>query len=126
MISLNHVGYIVENIEDYKNSLPPMKSVRAVYDPIQNSKIELLRVNNGSCVELIQPLNSTAFTWNFLKKNGEGLHHLCYEGYTLSELDSMFRASRMIKLRGPIPAVLFDRDVVFAITRNRSIVEFIL
>jgi len=32
----------------------------------------------------------------------------------------------MLKLRGPMPAILFGRDVVFAMTRQKAIVEFLL
>jgi hypothetical protein len=42
------------------------------------------------------------------------------------ELEKIFRERRMIRLRGPIPAVLFERDVIFAMTKLKAIVEFII
>jgi hypothetical protein len=123
---LHHVGYIVEDIDKYKDSLFETNLIKAVYDPIQLAKIELLSVGRGSFIELIQPLGPQAFTWNFLKKNGEGLHHVCYEGYSSAEIDLILLKGKMLKLRGPIPAILFERDVIFAMTRNKTIIEFIL
>lgn len=126
MKAVNHVGYVVKSIEAFKKTLPPMELIKVVQDPIQRAKIELLGFSRGSAIELIEPLDSQSFTWNFLEKNGDGIHHVCYEGYSLQELEKIFLERRMIKLRGPIPAILFGRDVVFAMTRSKSIVEFIL
>jgi hypothetical protein len=126
MKSFHHVGYIVKSIEEYKKSLFEMTVIKAVDDPIQLAKIELLSVGNGGFIELIQPLSPLAFTWNFLQKNGEGLHHICYKGYSADEIDNIIRKGKMLKLRGPIRAVLFERDVIFAMTRSRTIIEFIL
>lgn len=126
MKMLNHVGYVVKSIEAFKKNLPPMEAIKAVEDPVQRAKIELLGFPNGSAIELIEPLDSQSFTWNFLEKNGESMHHVCYEGYSLQELEKIFFECKMIKLRGPMPAILFGRDVIFAMTRSKSIVEFIL
>lgn len=126
MKAVNHVGYVVKSIEAFKKTLPPMELIKVVQDPIQRAKIELLGFSRGSAIELIEPLDSQSFTWNFLEKNGDGIHHVCYEGYSLQELEKIFLERRMIKLRGPIPAILFGRHVVFAMTRSKSIVEFIL
>ena len=126
MKSLHHVGYIVDDIVEYKKSLFEMTLIKEVNDPIQQAKIELLSVGQGSFIELIQPLSSQSFTWKFLQKYGEGLHHICYAGYSSSEIDSLILKGKMLKLRGPLPAILFERDVIFVMTRYRTIIEFIL
>lgn len=123
---INHVGYVVHSIENFRKTLPPLDLIKAIEDPIQRAKIELLGLSGGSAIELIEPLDNESFTWNFLMKHGEGMHHVCYEGFSLSELETIFRERRMVKLRGPIPAPLFDRDVVFAMTKSKAIVEFII
>ena len=126
MRAVNHVGYVVKSIEVFKGTLPPMDLIKVVEDPVQRAKIELLGFPNGSAIELIEPLDSKSFTWNFLEKYGDALHHVCYEGYLLEELEKIFLERRMIKLRGPMPAILFGRDVIFAMTKSKSIIEFIL
>lgn len=126
MKALNHVGYVVKSIEAFKKTLPPMDPIKVVEDSVQRAKIELLGFPHGSAIELIEPLDSQSFTWNFLEKHGDAIHHVCYEGYSLQELEKIFLERKMIKLRGPMPAILFGRDVIFAMTRSKSIVEFIL
>lgn len=126
MKKIHHVGYVVEDIETFKNSFVQMNLVSKIVDVIQDAKIELLTVGGGSFVELIQPLSPKAFTWNFMKKNKQGLHHICYEGYSLREVEELITKTKMMKIRGPIPAILFNRDVIFAMTRSRAIIEFII
>jgi hypothetical protein len=126
LIRVHHVGYLVRDIEGFAASLPGLTLENSVEDPLQNAKLALYRVGDGSYVELIQPLSSTAFTWAHLNRNGEGLHHVCYEGIPLDALDRVLKEHRMIKVRGPMHAILFGRDVVFAVTRQRSIIEFLL
>ena len=126
MRAVNHVGYVVRSIDNFRQTLPPLNLIKAVDDPVQRARIALLGLSGGSAIELIQPVDSESFTWNFLEKYGEGIHHVCYEGYSIEELEVIFRERRMIKIRGPIPAPLFDRDVIFAMTKSRAIVEFII
>jgi hypothetical protein len=126
MTNLHHIGYVVDDIEIFKDSFFDLRLHKTVEDKLQNAKIELLSVSNGSYIELIQPLGPDAFTWNFLKKYGQGLHHLCFEGYSLSTIEKFIFEKKMIKLRGPIYASLFNKEVIFAMTRSRSIIEFIL
>jgi hypothetical protein len=123
---INHVGYVVRSIENFRQTLPPLDLIKAVDDPVQHARIELLGLSSGSAIELIEPQDKQSFTWNFLEKYGEGMHHVCYEGYSMAELEKIFRERRMIRLRGPIPAVLFERDVIFAMTKSKAIVEFII
>lgn len=126
MKAINHVGYVVRSIENFRQTLPPLNLIKAVDDPLQRARIELLGLSGGSAIELIEPQDSQSFTWNFLEKYGEGIHHVCYEGYSIEDLELIFRERKMIKLRGPISAVLFERDVIFAMTKSKAIVEFIL
>jgi len=44
----------------------------------------------------------------------------------LSEVDAVLSGYRMLKVRGPMHAPLFDRPVLFAMTRKKAIVEFLL
>ncbi len=126
MIRVHHVGYVVRDLDAYAASLPGLVLEKEVVDPVQDARIALYTVGDASRIELIQPLSEKAFTWAHIARAGEGLHHVCYEGVGASEIDAYLRQYRMLRVRGPIPAILFDRDVVFAVTRQRAIVEFIL
>lgn len=123
---LHHVGYVVDDIEAAVKSMPGLTRVKTVEDDIQNARLCLYRLGGDTQVEFIQPLSDAAFTWSWLEQNGAGLHHVCYDGIDARKLDSVLREHRLLKVRGPMPAVLFDRDVVFAMTRQRTILEFVL
>ena len=126
MIRVHHVGYVVKDLDRFAASLPGLVLENEVVDPLQNARLAIYQVGDASRVELIQPLSDNAFTWAHLERFGEGLHHICYEGISADSLDDHLREHRMMRVRGPMPAILFGRDVVFAVTRQKTIVEFIL
>lgn len=125
---LHHVGYVVRDIEAYARGLPGLEQMRVVDDPLQHARLALYGIAGSSSpyVELIQPLIPEAFTWQHLDRAGEGLHHICYGGLDEAGVLALICERRMLKVRGPIPAVLFGRDVIFAVTQKKAIVEFVL
>jgi hypothetical protein len=127
VIGIHHVGYVVKNIEQYSQSMPGLSLEKSVEDPMQRATLALYSVGNGNClIELIQPHDEKAYTWAHLQRNGEGMHHICYCGLDADAVVKLITAHRMLKVLGPIPAVLFDRPVIFAVTRTRALVEFLL
>jgi hypothetical protein len=126
VIKINHIGYVVRDIKTFEASFPLMTPIKSVYDPLQNADLALYLSGDGAHVELIAPQNSTAFTWNHLGKFGDSMHHICYEGLSEQEVNEMIKGKRMLKIRGPMYAPLFERDVIFAVTRARAIIEFLL
>jgi methylmalonyl-CoA/ethylmalonyl-CoA epimerase len=125
-MQVHHVGYVVRDIDGFAASLPGLVLENEVEDPLQNARLSVYRVGGASRIELIQPHGPGAFTWAYLEKNGDGPHHICYAGIAANALDDVLAKHRMMKIRGPMPAVLFGREVVFAVTRQRAIVEFML
>ena len=126
-MKLHHIGYVVKDIAQYEKNLIFEKKIKELFDPVQNSKMALYLNYTDSWIELIQPLNEESFTYNFLQKNGSSYHHLCYEIGSESELNEVVDSQKLIKVKGPIPAILFDGRVVwFFYSRNKQIVEFVL
>lgn len=123
---IHHIGYVVDDIDSYASGFPGAVHENTVFDPLQDAKLSVFTVGEGARLEFIQPSGPNSLTWGFLQRSGPGLHHICYEGFRLSEVDLVIRNHRMLKLRGPMPAILFGRDVVFAVTRQKAIVEFLL
>ena len=125
-MQLHHIGYVVDNLELHFNSLPGLSVEKKIIDPFQNAEIILCNNQSSSTyIELIKPLNDKSFTWNFLQ-NGGGLHHICYDGLYLSQIEEKIAKHKMLKIRGPMHAVLFDREVMFVVTRTKQIIEFII
>ncbi|MFZ6864529.1 VOC family protein [Undibacterium sp. Ji67W] len=125
-MKVNHVGYVVKDIERYAATMPGLTLKKELEDPLQHARLALYSVGDGAFIELIQPHGPEAFTWGHLTRSGEGMHHVCYEGLNESDVASLMLQHRMLKVRGPIYAPLFDRQVIFGITRNHAIVEFLL
>ncbi len=126
-MKLHHTGFIVQNREKYLAHLIYKEKIKEVYDPAQDAFILLLDNFSDSFIELIQPVSEKSPTFNFLKKSGEGFHHFCYEISDQEELKNIEANYKLIKVFGPVPAVLFDnKQVVFYFNRNRQVVEFLL
>ena len=126
-MKLHHIGYVVKDIAQYEKNLIFEKKIKELFDPVQNSNMALYLNFTDSLIELIQPLNEESFTYNFLQKNGSSYHHLCYEISSESELKELIDSQKLIKVKGPVPAILFDgRMVWFFYSRNKQIVEFVL
>jgi methylmalonyl-CoA/ethylmalonyl-CoA epimerase len=124
---LHHIGYVVKDIDQYEKGLIIEKKVKELFDPVQNSKMALYSNFSDSFIELIQPLTTDAFTYNFLQKSGGGYHHLCYEVASQQEMKDIVTLQKMIMVKGPIPAILFDnREVWFYYSRNKQVVEFVI
>ncbi len=124
---LHHIGIVVNEIEKYETSMIFEEKVMQVIDPIQQSILALYK-NFGSCyIELIQPLNEMSYTMNFLKKNGNGFHHLCFEVANTEIMQEIVEKKKLIYVNGPFPAILFDnRNVYFYFSRNKEIIEFLI
>jgi hypothetical protein len=126
LLKINHIGYVVANIENFASSFPVISKIRQIYDPLQHADLALYEAGSSTFIELVTPLDKTSFTWNYLSRFGDGLHHICYEGIDEPAVESLISSKRMLKIRGPIYAPLFGKNVIFAITRSRAIVEFLL
>ncbi|MBL7903272.1 MAG: VOC family protein [Bacteroidia bacterium] len=126
-MKLHHSGFIVQNIDIWEKNMLFEKKLADIIDPLQNARLSLYTNFSNSLIELIQPLNKVAYTWNSLQKNGEHFNHFCYEISNEQELKEVVAKARMIKVLGPIPALLFDnRTIYFYYNRNKQIVEFLL
>ena len=126
-MNLHHSGFIIENIDEWEENMIYHEKVKDIIDPLQNARLALYTNYSDSFIELIQPLNEQAYTWNSLKKSGNHFNHFCYKVENEEELRKIVSGNRMIKILGPIPALLFDgKKVCFYFTKNKQIIEFIL
>lgn len=126
-MKLHHTGFVVKDIEKYSKCHPLGNCIAEIFDPIQNAKMALYQNHADVLIELIEPINETAYTWNALMKHGNHFHHFCYTVKDMSVAEGIASDFRMLKVLGPIKAVLFGGlDVVFYYSRNQQIVEFLI
>jgi methylmalonyl-CoA/ethylmalonyl-CoA epimerase len=124
----HHTGLIVESIDRFESKLVYEDKILEVLDPMQNAKLALYKNFGDSFIELIEPLSPKAFTWNFLKSTSyTPYHHFCYEVSNDDELKNIQSKFKLIPIIGPIPAKLFNDELVsFFYTRNKMIIEFLI
>lgn len=126
-MKIHHLGYLVNSISEYESHLVYQSKIKQVYDPIQKAELALYQTENGPFIELIEPKSEEAFTYQSLRKNGPGFHHLCYQLADSSALEIATERHLWIPIRKSLPAILFDNaSVSFFMDRNRQIVEVLL
>ncbi|MCB0318688.1 MAG: methylmalonyl-CoA epimerase [Bdellovibrionales bacterium] len=81
MKNLDHIAYAVhdldKSIEFYKNHFGFEFESREKIES-QGAEIVFLKLKNTK-IELLAPLNEESKIHKFLKKNGPGIHHVCYK-----------------------------------------------
>ncbi len=96
VLKLDHIGIAVGSIEEQLRvwqNLPGLKMIETKEIPDQKIKVAIFNLGNLH-IELIEPLTATSSVHNFIKKRGEGLHHLCFE------VDNIDTALALLKDRG--------------------------
>ena len=130
-MKLHHIGKVVRNLEEakiyYKEvfGLEPVGG--PVVDPIQ--KVEVLLISTGFggelTIELICPTGEDSPVYKFLKKNGEGLHHLSFEVEDIKEAITGFREKGALILGDVVPSKRHESSSVWLYTRTRELIELI-
>ena len=127
MMKLHHTGFIVGDIDTWEKNMIYETKINDLFDPVQNARLALYKNHSDVLIELIQPMNEGAFTWNSYLKQGNHFNHFCYEVDNEEQITAIISTNRMIKVLGPVPAVLFEnRHILFYFNRNRQVVEFLL
>ncbi|MCK5631630.1 methylmalonyl-CoA epimerase [Candidatus Bathyarchaeota archaeon] len=90
MTAVDHIGVAVERIEDV---LPFYeKALGLNLEEIKESKVNKVRgailSAGGTRIELIEPLGKVGPLSNFLRKKGQGIHHIAFE---VSDLEMMLK-----------------------------------
>jgi hypothetical protein len=127
-LKFHHSGFIVKDIMSWEKNLIIEKKIADIIDPVQEARLSLYKqIGQDHFIELIQPLNERAFTWNALQKKGNHFHHFCYSIENMHQVYEIAAARKMIPVLGPVNAVLFDNmKVVFYYNRNREVIEFLI
>lgn len=130
-MKLHHIGKVVKNLEEAKVYYKEVFGLEAVggvvVDPIQ--KVEVLLISTGFgeelTIELICPTGEDSPVYKFLKKNGEGLHHLSYEVEDIGEAVAGFREKGALILGDIVPSKRHESPSIWLYTRTRELIELI-
>lgn len=127
---VDHIGYVVENIEKAQDSYLSTYAYHLVkdivYDANQHVNLCMLQSDNQVNLELIQPVDATSPSYDFMKKGG-GLHHFCYQVKDLKSSIDAFKTKKCLLIKNPKPAVLLEnrRVAFFFDTQQKQIFEIV-
>jgi len=112
---LNHIGIVGTQISD-------LARVFAVLDLAERTPDEpdtVQRVNASFMpatfegplyLELLEPIGNESPIANFLKKNGGGLHHLCFTVDDIEEITAKLKAEGYQCVSPPVDCLGYDRS----------------
>lgn len=121
-MNVHHIGIVVKNIDEaaeYWKRLGCNIDHRQV---VESQSVEVAFLSLGNVwVELIQPAAEKSPVTNFLKKHGDGLHHICFQ------VDSIKRATDGVSLIAQPAQGFGDSKVAFAYPKEfgKVLVEFV-
>ncbi len=129
-MKLHHIGKVVKDMEEakqyYRETFGLDSIGEVVIDPIQ--KVEVLLIDTGCeglTIELICPTGEDSPIYKFLKKSGEGLHHLSYQVEDIQESIKQLREKGALILGDVVPSKRHENPSVWLYTRTRELVELI-
>ena len=79
---LHHVGIAVNNLDDSAAVYERLLGVKPLYvrdAPCQQSRAAVFKVGDGTQIELLASSGPETMVGKFIKKRGQGLHHICFE-----------------------------------------------
>ena len=115
-LRLNHIGFATEDMSEYIKLFGAMGFHDAT-DPVESlpQKVSASFVNLSPAsdvhVELLESRDPNSPISNFLRKRGEGLHHLCFETDDIQETVDALVAKGIRLLVPPEPAEAYDLNL---------------
>ena len=90
--SIDHVGIVVNNIEEGLRLYRDILGLKLVsMEIIEKQMVKIAKLEIGeSKIELLEPISQNSSIYKFLLKNGPGIHHIAFKVsnimYTISDL----------------------------------------
>ena len=129
---LDHIGVVVSNLADSRQYYQDLYGYKEFSDfidePEQNVKIIFARAQEagGPDIELIQPVGENSAVYNFLKKTGGGVHHVCYIVDNLDESIRHFKNMKALPIGNIYPGAGHKgRRVVWFYSKLKELIELI-
>jgi methylmalonyl-CoA epimerase len=103
-MKLEHIGIAVKSIEDKLKIWHDIFGLKfQMVKEIQDQKVKVAVLEIGDLhIELIEPTDDQSTIKKFIKKRGEGLHHLCFEVKNIETVLSNMKRNG-IKLIDEVP-----------------------
>jgi len=129
-MKLHHIAYVCKNVEQkaeyFCQILGFRKSTETIIDEYQSVKIMFLKSDDGTLIELLEPVGQNSPIKRYLSKNG-GLYHLCFEVDDLEQtIQNVTKNKKSFLVKPPAQApAIENRKVAFVVTDQADLIEFV-
>ncbi len=125
---INHIGIVTGNIEETLTKWKTYMELEVVGSanyPERGQMSTMVKIGESSYIELMQPLGESGVIADFLKKHGEGIHHISLHTNGLSGDCNLLGENGIKVLGNPGDAVRFTHPkttngVLFEVTESRN------
>ena len=123
---IDHIGYCVNNIDEtisFYESFTTVEVIGRKAYPERNQVSCMIRIGEGQdLIELMEPIGTEGVAATFLKKRGEGLHHISLFAEELEETCRQLEDAG-VKVVGKTKSIAFthpktSKGVVYEITNG--------
>jgi len=115
-MKLDHIGFVVERIEDFVKVLRTMgfeTITQPVGDHNKNVNASFVPVGEKDDIylEVLEPIGERSAVYNFLKKTGGGLHHLCFEVDDIEKISKELEGKGFKMVSPPTDCTAYDENL---------------
>lgn len=137
---LDHIGIVTNNIEDFLKIirvLDPQIITDTIAEPNQKVAASFVRIGEEgeAYLEILEATSSDSAILGYLKKRGEGIHHLCFEVDDIGEGAKRFLDEGFQMVSAPADCSAYDENlkrecsgvskIAFFLMKNRILIELI-
>jgi len=137
---LEHISLVVENIDDFAGVLRAIGFeiiTKPVGDYNKNVNASFIPVGEKDEIylEVIEPIDERSSVYNFLKKTGGGLHHLCFEVDDIEKTSEELIEKGFTMVSPPTDCPAYDENlervcqgvtkISFFVLPNRLLIELL-
>jgi methylmalonyl-CoA/ethylmalonyl-CoA epimerase len=130
-LRLNHIGFVTEDMSDYIRLFQAMgfddvtTAVESDRQKVNASFVNVLPAD-AVHVELLESRDENSPISNFIRKRGEGLHHLCFETNDMqSTVDGLVKNGFRLVV-SPEPAEAYDINLKRQCTTPTKVAFFMV
>jgi len=139
-MKLDHIGFVVENIDEFTTVLKTIGFTDATrpvpdYDKNVNASFVPVGQDENIYLEVLEPVDERSAVYNFLKKTGGGLHHLCFEVDDIEQVSKRLEVQGFKMVSPPTDCTAYDENlgrvcegvtrISFFLLPNRLLIELI-
>jgi methylmalonyl-CoA/ethylmalonyl-CoA epimerase len=130
-LRLNHIGLVVPSISQFAEvfrTLGLNQVTQPEPDPIQRVSASFFTVDKGQevYIELLEPTSDDSPITNFLRKQGGGLHHLCFEVADIEVMANELAKRGFQMVCPPVGCIGYDRSFKRECTQPSKVAFFLL